>query len=311
MFYLLHVKSAFSRFVKNGVYWLDAVNVQKVPPGNHIYPATAIKPYTDQQNMLLVRSGGLGDLMDLSSLVGIAHNTVLLSQSKYRSLVGYFAEQCIFKSYDESLFITKFPKQIEQYFEDIGMMYGDQMIENGYKRNWFEVFYESINFPFDPEYGRPNLISKTKNQNNTCLIVPSASCINRTADRLALKSAAIRAGYKVVMADEQKWTTAQYLQALDEAGFVISVDTSAIHFREGIKKPALGIYGAFTMDSRTKYYKYTKSIDIKSNCPIQPCFKHEMDRCVFLTKESKFAECLGGESFEQQVYDALINAKFE
>jgi ADP-heptose:LPS heptosyltransferase len=59
-----------------------------------------------------------------------------------------------------------------------------------------------------------------------------------------------------------------------DADLSISVDTAQFHFREGVEKPAIGIYGPFPYECRTKYYKYTKSIDIKSKCPNMPCFIH-------------------------------------
>lgn len=306
-FFLLHVKKAFGPFVKGGVYWIDRTNAMRVPKGNDIYQASVIPKYTNQHTMLLVRSGGMGDIMALSSLVGIAENTIVLTQNKYKPLGDYFSEKCTFKSFQEPLFVTKFPQRLEDYISEIGMMYGDMVIENGDRRNWFEVLSESVNQPFDEEYGRPQLKSLSTKTNDTCIVVPSASCINRTADRNILKDVASRYFETVVMADEQKWTTAQYLQALDEAKFVISVDTSAIHFREGIKKPALGIYGAFTTDSRTKYYKYTDSIDVVSGCPLQPCFKHEQDICPHVTKESTHAPCLTGHALEWNIHQYLTN----
>lgn len=60
-----------------------------------------------------------------------------------------------------------------------------------------------------------------------------------------------------------------------DATYTISVDTALIHFREGIKAPGLGIYAAFPVDARTKYYQYTKSIDIPfDKCKNIPCFIH-------------------------------------
>ena len=107
----------------------------------------------------------------------------------------------------------------------------------------------------------------------------------------------------MIHADEMGWSFDQYLNQLDRAKFVISVDTSAIHFREGIGKPALGLYGAFSADSRTKYYKFTKSIDIKSNCDIQPCFLHEK-QCPKITTE-KFAPCLSTNILTNELQDII------
>lgn len=65
-----------------------------------------------------------------------------------------------------------------------------------------------------------------------------------------------------------------FLLDLYDASLTISVDTAMFHFREGVEKPAIGLYGPFPYESRTKYYKYTKSLNIKSDCPFMPCFIH-------------------------------------
>jgi ADP-heptose:LPS heptosyltransferase len=59
-----------------------------------------------------------------------------------------------------------------------------------------------------------------------------------------------------------------------DATLSISVDTAQFHFREGIEKPAVGLYGPFPYECRTKYYKYTLSMNIESKCPNMPCFIH-------------------------------------
>jgi len=59
-----------------------------------------------------------------------------------------------------------------------------------------------------------------------------------------------------------------------DATLCFSVDTTMCHFREGVEKPAIGLYGPFPYECRTKYYKYTKSLNIKSACPFMPCFIH-------------------------------------
>ena len=72
-----------------------------------------------------------------------------------------------------------------------------------------------------------------------------------------------------------------------DATLTISVDTAMLHFREGIQKPGIGIYGPFTTDCRTKFYKYTHSFDVTSKCPKMPCtihVKHWNTCCDFQAK---------------------------
>lgn len=293
-FYLMHVKRAFQSFAKNGVYWVDKHNASKVPPPYaDFYPATILKPYTNQPNLVLVRSGGIGDIIALSALTGIADNTIILTQDKFKPLADYFDYPVVFKGFNDPLFMVKFPQTMQTVAANYAMMYGEQVIENGSTQNWFEILYQSINITLDGNYeGRPLLKTQTTDVNDCCLIVAAASCINRTADKQMLVNICSRYFATIVVADEQHWTFTQYLQQLDKAKFVVSVDTSAIHFREGVGKPALGIYGAFTAKSRTKYYTFTKSIDVSSQCPLQPCFKHSNEICPFVQPPDTAAPCL-------------------
>jgi hypothetical protein len=106
-FYLMHVKTAFESFVKNGVYWIDHNALQKVPAKLvDIYHSEIIKQYTNQQTLILNRAGGIGDIIALSSLVGIADNTIVLTQNKYKPINAYFQEPCSFKGFNEPLFMA-------------------------------------------------------------------------------------------------------------------------------------------------------------------------------------------------------------
>ena len=101
----------------------------------------------------------------------------------------------------------------------------------------------------------------------------------------------------------------EYFDNLYAAAFVISTDTAAIHFREGIEKPALGVYGAFTSESRTSGYIHTKSFNPKSKCPHQPCFVHQqtLDHvCPFAKPGDTVAKCQSGKAFQQQLYEQLM-----
>jgi len=309
-FYLMHVKQSFGTFKKNGVYWVDALNASKIPAKYAVlYPSELIEKYKEHPNLLLVRSGGIGDLIALTVLCGIdGVNTVILTQDKYKPLARYINYAHTFKGFSEPIFTVKFPNTVEDECKKWGQMVGDTEIDKGSKRNWFKILNESAGFTeYDEESLRPDLLSKTNVHDNVCIAVSTASCVNRSADREMLKQIAQRHFENVVMADEQDWTLSQYLEKLDRAKFVISVDTSAIHFREGIGKPALGIYGAFTTESRTKYYQFTKSIDVVSLCPLQPCFKHDSEICPHLNGLN-YAPCLGRERdvVEHQIETALI-----
>ena len=308
-YYIMIVKKPFQSFVKGCAYWVNETNAAQVP---HQYaefiPAETIDKYDNHFNMLLVRSAGIGDIIALSSLVGFANQTTILTQEKYKPLQKYFDSPVMFKGFNESLFKVEYPKGLNSFLQRTGMMYGDTDIDNGSRVNWFEILSKSVNFEFDSEYGRPQLRSLTKDIDDVCIVVSQSSSINRSADKSTLDILAKKHFKNVIHADEMGWSFEQYLNELDRAKFVISVDTSAIHFREGIGKPALGLYGAFSTDSRTKYYKHTKSIDIKSNCNIQPCFLHEK-QCPKITTE-KFAPCLSTNILTNELQDIIAEWVF-
>ena len=97
----------------------------------------------------------------------------------------------------------------------------------------------------------------------------------------------------------------QHLLNLFDVGFVVSTDTSAIHFREGVGRPALGVYASMETKSRVLHYKHTKSFDVISDCKHQPCYFHQFkpdDRCRM---GGSIAKCQSGESFKQQLKSHL------
>jgi len=107
-------------------------------------------------------------------------------------------------------------------------------------------------------------------------------------------------------------TLDNFFEELYAAHLVISVDTSAIHFREGIKKPAIGLYNSFTVESRTRYYKYTRSYDIKSDCPAQPCFIHPNSQLEFCPecKKLQFAAPCFSSKTNKTLHSQLLNIFF-
>jgi len=106
----------------------------------------------------------------------------------------------------------------------------------------------------------------------------------------------------------KNYTTPEYLQAVIDYEFVISVDTSAIHIREGLCLPALGLYGAFSVDSRAKYYKHVKYIDVKNDCLFSPCFNHSQKTCS--ENKGGYATCLSNyEHIERELVKYLNEIK--
>ncbi len=100
-----------------------------------------------------------------------------------------------------------------------------------------------------------------------------------------------------------------YLINLYDADMVVTTDTGAIHFREGIEKPALGVFAAMTTGSRTSGYKFTRSFNVKSTCEHQPCFIHERIKgqvCLNAKEGDRVAKCQTGKAFQMQLELQLI-----
>lgn len=194
------------------------------------------------------------------------------------------------------------------------------VIENGHRKNWYELFFEMIgeNDPGEQFYrpalrtdrinNNPSNISKLATGKKSILICNKATAMMRTckaSDIINSLSAEVKEEFSIFVYESNleknenitgatiigKSSFDTFLLDLYDADLVISVDTGAIHFREGIQKMAIGLYNSFTVDSRTKYYQFTSSFDIKSNCELQPCFKHERPFDTFCQKgnETMFA----------------------
>lgn len=278
-FYLVRIKKPAGYFKKNGVYWFDAYNLSKVPENAVEYiSANAIKPYTNQQTLLIVRTGGIGDLIALSVLQDVAPNTMVLTQKKHFKVLDMWQNPPKAVAFEEPLFYAANMNDLWDKLNDIGTLYGDEVIELGSPANWYDIFNAAVGYKGER---RPQIKPYAGKVTPGCLIVTQSSSPIRTADPTNIVSAAKKFFHNVVLSHEQGWTTPQFLEAVQSFAYVISVDTCAIHIREGIGKPALGLYGAFTAYSRTDGYVFTKSIDVPTTCPLYPCFKHGTKPCTF------------------------------
>lgn len=72
----------------------------------------------------------------------------------------------------------------------------------------------------------------------------------------------------------------QFFYIVSNSDLVISSDTAAFHFREGIGGRAIGIYSSFPSRMRTKTYKNTRSYDILFNDCKFVCDKDSYIGCV-------------------------------
>jgi hypothetical protein len=281
--------------------------------------------------LIFMRDGALGDLFAMSS--PIAHiglpvkyittpaNAGALPWLQHKQIEVCDARQPIFRK-------TLLP--LKKFLQTIRRAHTTTEVEDGSPRNWYEVWFEKLGREVDPTWYRPamtparvssapSIIDPAK---PSIMICHKASSPNRTMAFSTLYNAIneilgkdadvnLYTHYKglssediaqIVKDDDERLhiipsrSVGEYLLDLYDATLVISVDTAAIHFREGVEKPAIGIYSSFTTESRVKYYKHIMAFDIKSSCQYQPCFKHgpalTPDVCAFGTTSLNVAPCL-------------------
>jgi hypothetical protein len=274
--YIAHFKESIGTFKKGDVYIITQLEVDKLLPFTKavtIYDWNQIREANHlTKNLLVLRTGGIGDLLALSSLSD-QFDLTIVTQEKYLAVFDWFEKRPDVKVFGKPFANVRFPKKIDNVFGRYSRMsQREDDIEIGSHDNWYDVFAQAAGLPHATKY-RPQLKKYEGETDDVCLIVPLASHECRVASSIDLVEVCRKYFDHIeLVTGNEGWTTAEYLNRLARAKFVVSTDTSAIHFREGIGRPALGLYGAFTTDSRTRGYVYTKSIDIKSPCDIAPCF---------------------------------------
>lgn len=257
------------------------------------------------KKLIFSRGAAIGDLVALSSpvvkMIDLGYDVTMVTEAAGFGIVDWYEKVPRKKNYNDP-FITNY-----RFGSDHVKQYGHidilGIIEKGERTNWYEVLYAVMNWPFSPAMGRPRLRldrpdGEKRLNGDDLLFVVKATDSRRsipiwTAYNCA-KAAGLDKKYRLCVHRfnmkeiETEWiemkrpnlhiieTSSKSQALLDfyDAGYVISSDTGAFHFREGVQKKALGIYGAFSTDARTKYYIYTRSFDLAKSCPKQPCFEH-------------------------------------
>lgn len=313
-FILVHFKRAHGAARPGDVFWMDPPHADKIPEKVvfAMYRSDILPKFDPEihENLLIIRSGGIGDLLALSDIGKSAADkgikVTLLTQKKMFPVIQWWAAQPVVRHFDQPLFNVK-RQTLPEFLKGWGTLRGEDVIEQGFRGNWYEVFSHSSGLEGK---GRPQLRDLLgprleDRQEGILQVVLESNSMMRSMSWVVLQDITDRWPGAVIYGYEEKISLQDYLADLYDAELVISVDTAALHFREGIGKPALGIYSAFTAESRTKYYKYTRSIDIKSPCEFQPCFLHDnTGKCHKANVNDKVAPCLNPE-FNPGVVDQV------
>lgn len=281
-----------------------------------------IRPYNGKEDNtnktpVIVRSGGIGDLIALSSLTWYFDKTnctepIFICDTRFKDVFKwYWYEPKKVIDHFEPLCIYT-PFQTPTHLRLINL---DGICEQEPQRNWYEKFYERMNVIFEKPYGRPYLMPVALS-GKSIVILNRASSFMRSIHLPVIINALNHSDLKKYrfLVFEQNLSDIDYsflpnnffidkakdiddfLTTLYRSGKIISVDTAGIHFFEGTQKPGLGLYNSFTTESRTKYYTYTKSVDIQSTCDLQPCFLHDKktgDQCPEMLPGETTAPCMG------------------
>lgn len=309
---------------------MEINNIAKIYDLNDI-----IAPYDfkkDRRDLIpiIIRSGGIGDLIALSSvthfLKPISRKIWFVCDNRFNEVFPWFHFQPdrIFDHFDPICKFSSFGVLSDLRYINIELESKTQ--------NWYEQFYKIMNVDFNPRLGIPRLkkIGSFKS-NKEILIVNRSSSLIRSMYLIDIVSAIKLSGkfkdYNISIYRQNLLPNdslllkklpdieikdfmpiSEYLKSLVAADIVISVDTAAIHFREGIGRKALGLYASFTTESRTKYYIHTHSIDIKSDCELLPCFQHDRkkdDRCPKMKMIDFSPPCLEPDNIEWQIINGL------
>lgn len=287
--------------------------------------------YPSKNPVLFLRTGGIGDICALSTIFAELDNRITLAtMPQYRAVIQWMNRQPdIIKDVTRAVYEGMSHGNWLRHFQNTRYANWEGHVENFQTRNWYEIFCDGIELPFRPELGRPDLTTerivatdKMRPQlcQNSLLICHRASTYMRTVElHTVLKAveASRFAEWKLYIHEQNllpaerelldEWprkvniiprgTMHQCLLDWYDAGFVLTCDSGAIHFREGVQRPALAMYASFHPESRTKYYQYTRSAYFHSLCPDQPCFLHETAEIKSCPagKDIAHAPCLGKE----------------
>ena len=299
--------------------------------------------------VLMFRNGGAGDMFALSGMCAYLdkYSQEFYTLQKYFPSFKWFERKVnVLKDARSIIWNTLSPTDRLRFSTHRRVVFEGE-IENGLHKNWMDVFYEQINATNVPnEFKRPRLV-KDRITTDKSRIIPSDKknilyCPKSTAQMRSttlkelhepMKELGIYANFyihqdnlttfrggnfieshegyakenniKVIRAKD----LGEYLLDVYDVDLVVSVDSTPIHFREGVEKPYIGLYNAFTSKSRTEYYKFGSCYDIKSTCQYQPCFLHEKnfgDVCHQATKDMVNAPCMTKEH-NKLWFDCLID----
>lgn len=284
---------------------------------------------------------GIGDILALSAvtdyLITEGYTVTVFAPENKHAIFDWFEHRPILKKYFDPIVLDVSPQDRLLRLKTVNRLRLEMAAVEAREQCWYDAQFRRMGFDKAPEgFNRPKLsvtgvfrtdtmIEHAKN----VLICHRASC--------QMRSSNFEDFYKPVKEvypdhhvyvhetdltekDRQfietledvtvlpKCSLDDYLINLFDAQMVVTTDSSAIHFREGLELPALGVYGAMTTESRVSGYKFTRSFNVKSSCQHQPCFIHERVKgqvCLNAKEGDRVAKCQTGKAFQNQLEKEL------
>lgn len=297
--------------------------------------------------------GGIGDVIAFSAVASFLRNyplTVHLSPDHIPVVEWFDRRNIVYKHFWEPVVLSYGPHERLTRYRNLRRLRLEFAVHENLTINWYDAFYQRIGARSVPvEYYRPHLRSDRLPQyeriihgDGSVLIAPRSSCQMRTSRfedfyepvRDAFPSHTIYVHDRDLTNDDRVFldtvardvkvigrvSLGQSLANMWDVGYVVSTDTAACHFREGIKKPFLSVYGAFKYEERTQHYLWGRSFNTRSECPIKPCHIHEEEkgqRCPEAkrlirdlgVRDITYAPCQSGDEFKNQLFNELTKAK--
>ena len=284
------------------------------------------------RKVLLVRHEGIGDLIALSAVCArLACDVMFYTRQELFPVFEWYEsrERIELFHYTKPLFANMTFAELAEAASTMRVAMFDDSIEQCHDENWYCLFHRIIGADVDYEFCRPHLLPRSFGRRGGNIDPAKRSIVIAHRANANMRIMAFETVYtglvngigrdedcdiyvhcdNLTRRDAEFIKTrndgrikvvraagvAEYLRDLFEASLVVTVDSAAVHFREGVEKPVIAIYASFAKASRTAYYKHTFSFDVESPCDRQPCFLHQKrlnETCHVATPGSRIAPCL-------------------
>jgi hypothetical protein len=277
------------------------------------------------RNVMFICGGGIGDILAMSSLCFLLddRNVHFLTNKKNYDVFKWFLKEVKLYDMHETIFTDYTFKSRNLKYSSWRRGKTEMTVVSNNRADWYGVLLKAIGVErISAEFFRPQLKTERISDKLSNITVPNgllicnqSSCMMRNIEFKEIyvslpervKSEYVLYAYSDNVNGNKNYPDVNFIKAdsigdffldLYDAAMVITVDSSAIHFREGVEKPAICLFNSFTKEIRTSQYQFTKSFNISSPCDKQPCFKHELnpgDLCEKVSKWQYSAPCFRGE----------------